>query len=172
LFEGIHGRPFFATHGVDEDHAGHVFRIAESIAVHYQATKGVANQDVGRLDAGELEQVVRLGGAIARSACGAAGAAPAEAAAVIGNGVGKSGDGFLDVEPVEVGGCNAGFKQHGGPTGAFFQHIKAMAAADINGSAGAREAEPVAMRANDLVEESRCDQNSGEGDDRKNDKHG
>jgi len=86
--------------------------------------------------------------------------------------VGKSGDGFLDVEPVEVGGRDAGFKQYGGAAGAFFQHIKAMAAAYLHGSAGAGEAEPVAMRANDLVEESSCDQDSREGDDRKNDKHG
>ena len=34
LAAGVHGRPFLAAHGIDEDYAGDIFGVAERVAAH------------------------------------------------------------------------------------------------------------------------------------------
>ena len=119
LSAGIHGRPFLGAHGIDEDNAGDFLRIAERITAHDQAAEGVTDENVRRPDAGAVQQVVQFRGTVAGGARSAAGAAPAKAAAIVGDGVGEAGHGFLNVEPVQIGRGNAGLNRTVGPPEPF-----------------------------------------------------
>ena len=167
---GIHGRPFLAAHGVDEDNAGDFLRIAERITAHDQAAEGMADKNVRRLDAGAVQQVVQFRGTVAGGARGAAGAAPAKAAAIVGDGVGKAGNGLLNVEPVQIGRGNAGFKENGGAAGAFFEHVEPVPAADLDPAARRSEA-TVAKRADHLIEKPCSYERCGQCDDGESDIH-
>ena len=110
---------------------------------------------------------MQLHGDVAGGARGAAWAAPAQAAAIVGGGAGEAGDGFLNVKPVEIGGGDAGFKEHGGAARAFFEQIELAPAPDVDPAAGAGKAQPVAMTADQLIEKSRADQGCVERDNRR-----
>ena len=139
LLAGVERRPFFTAHGVDQHHAGDVFGVEERIAAHHQAAEGMPDQNVGRLDAGALQHIVQFHGDVAGGADGAAWAAPAEAAAIVGCGAGKAGDGLLNVKPVQIGGGDAGFKEHGRAARAFFEQVEAVTRALWSPSALGRQ---------------------------------
>ena len=85
LLAGIQRRPLFAAHRIHQHHAGHFFRIEQRKAAHHQPAKGMSHQNVGRLDAGFLQHLMQFRGDLRGRARGAAGAAPAQSAAIVGS---------------------------------------------------------------------------------------
>ena len=65
LLAGVQRRPLFAAHRVHQHHPGHFLWIVERKAAHHQPAKGMSHQNVGRLDAGFLQQLMQFGGDVA-----------------------------------------------------------------------------------------------------------
>ena len=61
---------------------------------------------------------------------------------------------FLDVEPVQIGGGNPRFKQHGDVTRSLFQQVKPASVSDIDPPSSAGIAQPVIMRAEPLIQKT------------------
>src|ERR1039458_6441796 len=114
----------------------------------------MANKNVGLLDIGVFQQIVQFDGDVTWGAGGAAWAAPAEAAAIVGCCAGEAGDGFLNVEPVEISGGDGGFKEHGRSARAFFEQVEFALAPDGYPAAGTSEAQAIAMTADVLIKKS------------------
>ena len=117
----IQRRPFFAAHWIDQDDARDFFGVQESKLPHHQPAKRVSHQYVRRLDAGFTQQFVQFHSDIARRARGPARAAPAQTTSIVRGGAGEPRNLLLDVEPVEIGGCNPRFKQNGGFARSLFR---------------------------------------------------
>ena len=62
---------------------------------------------------------------------------------------------LLDVDPVETGGAEAGFKDDDGRSrGAFFDQVETAAAANVDKAAGGEQALTVDERADPLIDEA------------------
>src|ERR1035437_2915371 len=84
----------------------------------------MSQQNVGRLDAGSLQQLMQLDGAVGGGARRARRAAPAQSAAIIRCRRRKARDRLLNVKPVQIGGGNPRFKDHGGSARSFFHEVE------------------------------------------------
>jgi hypothetical protein len=70
----------------------------------------------------------------------------------------SSRDGLLNVKPVEIGCGDAGFKEHGRATRAFFEQVELAPAPYGYPAANAGKAQAIAMGADALIEKSHADQ--------------
>jgi hypothetical protein len=102
------------THGVDEKDAGYFAWVVSGEATDHEAAEGVAYEEVGRSDAGSLEECVEFVGEIGGSAVSGCGAAPTEAQTVVGDCGGLAAYFLLEPCPVLAGGAYAGLEDNGG----------------------------------------------------------
>ena len=99
--------PFFGAHGVDEDQARDFSRMVDGEAADDDASEGVTDEDVRRRNAGAFEKEPEFADDVRWGSFGGAGAAPAEAGSVVGDGAGEGADCALQMGPVEAGGGDA-----------------------------------------------------------------
>jgi hypothetical protein len=111
------------------------FGIEQRVAAHDQPTEGVAHENVRRLDAGGFEHLVQLRGNVAGCARRAAGAAPAQAGTIVGDGVGKRRNRVLNAAPVEMRGADSGFEENCRFAPALLKEVEAATAADVHQAA-------------------------------------
>src|ERR1039457_4102837 len=121
----------------------------------------MSDEDVGRLDSRALQHGVQFHGDVAGGPRGAARAAPAESAAIVGCGPGEAGDRLLNVKPVQIGGSDSGFKEHGRAARSFFEQVEPEPGPNRYPAPKAGKAPPVAMSADQLIEKPRGDQGCG-----------
>src|SRR5271157_1522669 len=88
-----------------------------------------------------------------RRACGTA---PAQSAAIIGNCRSKVRNRLLNVKPVQIGGCNPGFKEHGVASRSLLHKVEPASAADVDPPAPIGIASAVSARAQLLIHNA-CD---------------
>jgi hypothetical protein len=76
------------------------------------------------------------------------------------------------VKPVEIGGSYACLKEDGGAPSALFEEIELASIANLDTATWRGEAAAIAMRADELVEESNGEEDHGHGDNREDNIHG
>ena len=164
---GVDRRPFVGAHGIEQKDSGGFGGVVEGEALHHEAAEGMADEDVRRLDSGREQSGAELGSNLGWGAVGDGRAAPAQSAAVVGHGVEMLGDCILDMEPVETGGRESGFKDDGGSLarGTFFDEIELAAIADVDETSRRLQTLAIDKAADPLVEEAAENQQRDEGSD-------
>src|ERR1035438_10558764 len=98
---------------------------------------------------------MQFGGDVGGRARRAARAAPGQSAAIIRGRRCKARDRLLNVKPVQIGGGNPRFKDHGGSARSFFHEVEPALATNIDPAAIAGVAPAVAARTVPLIYNAR-----------------
>ncbi len=164
---GVDGRPFVGAHGIEQEDACGLGGVIEREALHDEAAKRVADEDPRRLDSRGEQRAAKLGSHLRWSAIGDGRAAPAQSTAIVSHGMEMFSDGVLDVEPVETGGGESGFKDDGGSLlgWTLFDDVEPSAIADVDETAGGLQTLAIDEAADPLIEEAGENQQRDEGND-------
>src|ERR1039458_2240485 len=98
---------------------------------------------------------MQFGGNVGGRARWARGAAPAQSAAIIRGRRCEARDRLLNVKPVQIGGGNPRFKDHGGSARSFFHEVESALATNVDPAAIAGVAPAVAALTEALIHNTR-----------------
>jgi hypothetical protein len=121
----------------------------------------VPDKKEGWFDAGALQHSMQLDGDIAGRSRAAAWAAPAQTSTIVRCGMGEVGDHFLYVTPVQIGGSDPRFKEHGRAARSLFKQIELARNPDIDPPPEAGISPSITARTNPLIEKPGNDQRCG-----------